>query len=115
VQEKEILKELLLIELEDMKSFDEDPMGFILRKYVSLNEIMIELMTRSYRDYLYGVYIVAPKPTTFKIVLHNKQYFYLMYLGPTYQASVAGKNYYLSDLGEKERCIVAILHLYQSI
>jgi len=108
VQEKEILKELLLIELEDMKSFDEDPMGFILRKYVSLNEIMIELMTRSYRDYLYGVYIVAPKPTTFKIVLHNKQYFYLMYLGPTYQASVAGKNYYLSDLGEKERCIVAI-------
>jgi len=108
---KEILKELLLVELEDMKSFDEDPMGFILRKYVSLNQTMVELMTRAYRDYLYGVYIVAPKPTTFKIVLHNKQYFYLMYLGPTYQASVAGKNYYLSDLGEKERCIVAISKL----
>ena len=111
MQEKEILKELLLVELEDMKSFDEDPMGFILRKYVSLNQTMVELMTRAYRDYLYGVYIVAPKPTTFKIVLHNKQYFYLMYLGPTYQASVAGKNYYLSDLGEKERCIVAISKL----
>lgn len=108
MKETEILKQLLLIEIEDMKTFDDDPMGFILRKYKSLNDTMIDLMTRSYRDYLYGVYIVAPKPTTFKIVLHNKQYFYLVYLGPTYQASVAGKNYYLSDLGEKERCIIAI-------
>ena len=108
MDQKEILKQLLLVELEDMKTFDDDPMGFILRKYTSLNDIMIELMTRSYKEYLYGVYIVAPKPTTFKVVLHNKQYFYLVYLGPTYEASVAGKNYYLSDLGEKERCIVAI-------
>jgi hypothetical protein len=72
---------------------------------------MIELMTRSYRDYLYGIYIIAPKPTTFKVVLHNKQYFYLAYLGPTYEATVAGKNYYLSDLGERERCTVAISKL----
>lgn len=108
MDQKEILKQLLLVELEDMKTFDDDPMGFILRKYKSLNDTLIELMTRSYKEYLYGVYIVAPKPTTFKVVLHNKQYFYLVYLGPTYEASVAGKNYYLSDLGEKERCIVAI-------
>ena len=92
-------------------SFEDDPMGFILRKYVSLNEILSELMTPSFRDYVDGIFIVAPKPTTFKILLHNGQYFFLTYLGKAYEATIAGRNYYLIEIGEKERSMMAISRL----
>lgn len=107
----EILRMLLQEVDEDPKTFEENPMEFILDKYISLNNIMTELMTDSYREYLDAVFIVSPKPTSFKIVLHNAQYFYLTYMGPAYEASVAGKNYYLSNVGEKERCMLAISKL----
>ena len=106
-----ILKLLLQEVDEDPKTFEENPMEFILDKYISLNNIMTELMTDSYREYLDAVFIVSPKPTSFKIVLHNGQHFFLTYMGPVYEASVAGKNYYLSNIGEKERCMLAISKL----
>ena len=34
------------------KAFEEDPMGFILKKYASLNDIMTELMTKDFKEYL---------------------------------------------------------------
>lgn len=96
---------------EKVETFEDNPMEFILRKYQTLNAALIELMSESYREYLDAVFIVAPKPTSFKIVLHNGQYFYLTYMGPVYEASVSGKKYYLSNVGEKERCMLAISKL----
>ncbi len=111
----DILKHILLQEFErmqpDISTFEDDPMQFILRKYPGLNETLTYLMTPSFQDYLTGVYIMAPKPTTFKIVLHNGQFFFLQFTGKTYQATVAGKNYYLMSIGEKERCMLAIARL----
>lgn len=91
--------------------FEKDPMRFILNKYASLNEILTQLMTPSFIEYLNGIFIVAPKPTTFKIDLHNGQYFFLTYLGKAYQATIAGKNYYLMTVGEKQLCMQAISRL----
>jgi hypothetical protein len=62
---------------------------------------------------------MAPKPTTFKILLHNGQYFFLTYLGVpdksdkagVYEATIEGKRYYLAGIGETERCMVAIARL----
>ena len=105
-----ILKSLILkeeeVENKKLTAFEEDPMGFILNKYVSLNELMTELMTDSFREYLTAIFIVAPKPTTFKVVLHNGQYFFLTYLNTAYQATISGKNYYLLTLGEIGRAHV---------
>ena len=56
-------------------SFDKDPMGFILKKYHSLNILLEELMTPAFREYVTAIFIQAPKPTTFKVVLHNSQFF----------------------------------------
>jgi hypothetical protein len=69
------------------------------------------LMTPAFKDYVTGIYIVAPKPTTFKIVLHNGQYFTLTFLGKAYEASVAGKKFYLQTIGERERATNAIARL----
>jgi hypothetical protein len=92
-------------------SFEADPMGFILKKYHGLNELMIELMTSDFKEYVDGIFIMAPKPTTFKIQLHNGQFFFLVYLGKAYEATIEGKKYYLMGLGEKERCMTAIARL----
>lgn len=98
-------------EKKELSPFEEDPMGFILKKYNTLNELLTELMTESFQDYLNAIFIVAPKPTTFKILLHNGQYFFLTYLEKAYQATISGKNYYLMTTGEKQLCMQAIARL----
>jgi len=104
---RDIIKRLILKEVEMMEpkvqTFEDDPIGFILKKYPSMTETLQMLMSSAYKDYITGIYITAPKPTTFKIVLHNDQDFYLTYLGKAYEASVAGKKFYLQTVGEKER------------
>jgi hypothetical protein len=92
-------------------TFEDDPMSFILKKYVTLNQMMEELMTPDFKEYVDGIFIVAPKPTTFKVLLHNGQYFFLTYLGKAYQSTIEGRNYYLVEIGEKERAMVAISRL----
>lgn len=96
-----------------VRSFEEDPMMYILKKYPSLAETLTLLLTDAYKDYVTGIYIIAPKPTTFKIVLHNGQFFYLRYLGKAYEAKVLGRRYYLLTIGDKERAILAIAGLLE--
>ena len=94
--------------------FDKDPMGFILKKYHTLNELLAELMTPDFKEYITAIFIQSPKPTSFKIVLHNTQYFFLTYMmDDTYEAVIAGKRHYLSSIGEKERAMKGISRLLQ--
>jgi hypothetical protein len=115
----DILKKLLLQE-EDLekdkmetppKTFEDDPMNFILTKYDGLKEIMSELMSEDFEELLTGIYILAYKPTQLKIVLHNGQYFFMTFMGEAYQATVSGKNYFLLNTGEKQRAMMAISRL----
>lgn len=93
-------------------AFEKDPMGFILKKYHSLNEIMIELMTKDFKEFVDAIFYIAPKPTTFKIQLHNGQSFFMTYMkDDIYEAIISGKRYYLAGIGEKERCMMAIARL----
>jgi len=92
-------------------TFESNPLEFMLMKYPSLKETLVELLTEDFRDYLTGIYIMAPKPTVFKIVLHNNQYFYLTWMGKNYEAKVSGKKYYLSSIGDLERATIGIAEL----
>lgn len=98
----------------EQQLFEEDPINYILKKYPSLTATLTMLMTKDFKDYLTGIYIVAPKPTTFKMVLHNGESFTLAFLGKAYEAKVAGKKYYLLTIGEKERAIIAIARLLEN-
>jgi len=93
------------------KTFEDDPMNFILKKYSTLNDILIEVMGDNYKEYLLGIYVIADKPSCFKIVLHNNQYFFMTFMGKAYQATIAGKNYFLLNVGEKQRAMIAITRL----
>jgi len=116
----DILKKLLLQEEEQEdkermetspKTFEDDPMNFILAKYDGLKEIMSELMSEDFEELLTGIYILVYKPTQLKIVLHNGQYFFMTFMGEAYQATVSGKNYFLLNTGEKQRAMMAISRL----
>ena len=115
VSNNDILKTILLNELDRMEpetsTFEDDPMQFILKKYAGLKNTLDYLMTESFIEYTTGIYVVAPKPTTFKVVLHNGQFFFLQFMGKAYEATVEGRKYYLMSIGEKERCMVAISRL----
>lgn len=94
-------------------SFEDNPLEFILQKYPSLDATLSDLMTQNYRDYITGVYVMAPKPTTFKILLHNGQEFYLIYGPQAYIAKISGKKYNLMNLKEEEFAITALAALLE--
>lgn len=103
-----------LLEEEDeakVVSFEEDPLNYILKSYPSLTETLVMLMSDAFKDYITGIYILANKPTTFKVVLHNGQEFLLTYLGRAYEATVQARRYYLMTIGEKESAVMAIRDL----
>jgi hypothetical protein len=105
------VEDFIQTQAEKIIKFEDDPMAYILQKYPSLKETLIDLMTEGFKDYITGVYVMAPKPTTFKILLHNGQQFYLIYAKDSYIAKIAGKKYYLLNLGEEEYAIKAIADL----
>jgi len=73
---------------------------------------MIELMTKDFREFVDAIFYIAPKPTTFKIQLHNGQSFFMTYMkDDIYEANISGKKYYLAGIGEKEMCMMAIARL----
>jgi hypothetical protein len=94
-------------------SFEDNPLEFILQKYPSLDATLSDLMTQNYRDYITGVYVMAPKPTTFKVLLHNGQEFYLIYGPQAYIAKISGKKYNLMNLKEEEFAITALAALLE--
>jgi len=116
---KKLVLDLLEQEVEDfiqtqaekVIEFEDDPMAYILNKYPSLKDTLTDLMTKHFGDYVTGIYVMAPKPTTFKVLLHNGQFYYLTYAKDSYIAKIQGKKYYLLDLGAEEYAIKAIADL----
>jgi hypothetical protein len=96
---------------ESIPSFEEDPIQYILYSYPTLKDSLDQLLTKDFLDYITGIYIIAPIPTTFKVILHNNQFFYMIYMGRTWVAKVAGKKYYLLNVGERGRATEAIARL----
>ena len=93
-------------------TFESNPLEFILQKYPTLTKTLVDLLTEDFRDYITGVYIMAPKPTTFKIVLHNNRYFHLIFMGDDkYEAKISGKKYWLAKLGEFQEATMSIADL----
>ena len=112
------LKQIIKEEIEDFKAsepltFEGNPLEFILQKYPSLDDTMVDLLTPSFRDYVTGIFIIAPKPTTFRILLHNSQDFHLIYGPRAYVAKIAGKKYDLMNLSEEEFAINSIAQLLE--
>jgi len=93
-------------------TYESNPLEFMLMKYPTLTKTLTDLLTENFRDYITGVYIMAPKPTVFKIVLHNNRSFHLIFMGDNkYEAKVSGKKYWLASVGDFENAVMSIADL----
>lgn len=80
----------------------------VLEKFPSLKEIIVNLLTDQYEIFVTDIQWVAPKPTTFRIVLGNGEPVMLTYSPRSWIAQIEGKKYYLLNLSEEEAATEAI-------
>ena len=67
----------------------------VLVKFPKLKDVIIDLLTDQYEIFMTNIEWVAPRPTTFRIVLGNNENFLLTYTERSWIAQIEGKNYYL--------------------
>ena len=82
-----------------------------LTKFPELKQILVDLLTTEFDNFLSSIDWVAPRPTTFRINLKNGQSFFLMYGKRSWIAQIEGKKYYLLNLPEEERAAEAIARI----
>lgn len=104
---KSIIREALV---DDPKALAR--IGLLTKRFPLLKKTLSDLMSDSFIHYIKDVDVVAPKPTTFNVILKNGLDFQLVYNGAkknkNFDAKIAGKKYDLTNLGEEERATNAI-------
>ena len=83
----------------------------VLVKFPTLNDIIVKLLTDQFELFLKDIEWVAPRPTTFRIILANDQVFYLIYTDRTWIGKVEGKKYYLLNISEEQNCVESIARI----
>ena len=91
----------------------ESPMNVMLARFPQLRQALEKLLSMQFRIFVNDIQWVAPKPTTFKIVLPNGQYFTLIWNTEDFIAKVAGMKYDMLTLKERERATKAVANLLQ--
>ena len=83
----------------------------VLAKFPILKKVVTDLITDQYEMFISDIQWVAPRPTTFKIVLANGQFFYFIYTERSWIAQVEGKKFYLLNLNEEEQASESIARI----
>jgi hypothetical protein len=85
----------------------------MIERFPELKQTLVKLLSDQFRLFVEDIQWVAPKPTTFKVILPNKQYFNLIWNTEDFIAKVSGMKYDMLTLQERERAIKAISELVQ--
>jgi len=83
----------------------------VLGKFPNLKRVIIDLFTEQYELFIEDIQWVAPKPTTFRIILANGESFFLHYTPRSWVATVEGKKYYLASLGEEQQAVQTLARI----
>jgi hypothetical protein len=83
----------------------------VLDKFPTLKQTIKDLLTDQYEIFIKSIEWVAPRPTTFRVVLANDETFILVYYPRSWVAQIEGKKYYLLNLNEEETAATAISRL----
>jgi hypothetical protein len=89
------------------------PMNVMLARFPQLRQALEKLLTMQFRIFVDDIQWVAPKPTTFKIILPNQQYFNLIWNTEDFIAKVSGIIYDMLTLKERERATKEVAELLQ--
>lgn len=77
----------------------------ILGKFPTVKKTLVDLLTPEFGEFVKDVKWVAPKPSTFEVVLQNGERFFLKWLGKSFSTQVAGKSYDLSKVSEYQQAL----------
>lgn len=91
----------------------ESPMNLMLARFPELRQTLEKLLTMQFRIFVNDIQWVAPKPTTFKVILPNNQFFNLIWNTEDFIAKVSGVKYDMLTLKDRERATKAIAELLQ--
>jgi hypothetical protein len=83
----------------------------VLGKFPELKKVIVDLLTHQYEVFMTDIQWVAPRPTTFRIVLGNGENFILIYTERSWIAKVEGKKFYLLNLSEEEQAAESIARI----
>jgi hypothetical protein len=83
----------------------------VLEKFPELKKILIDLLTNQYEIFVTDIQWVAPRPTTFRIVLANGETFILTYTPRSWIATIEGKKYYLLNISEEQQAAQSIARI----
>jgi hypothetical protein len=112
---KALAKQALIpksIDLDKGNDVSLDALKFpVLGKFPELKKVIVDLLTQQYEIFLTDIQWVAPRPTTFRIVLGNGENFILIYTERSWIAKVEGKKYYLLNLSEEEQAAESIARI----
>tara|TARA_B100000900_G_scaffold359455_1_gene330938 strand:+ start:1325 stop:1843 length:519 start_codon:yes stop_codon:yes gene_type:complete len=103
--------------LADAKEIEDIVTKFpVINKFPPLKAVMDDLFDFQYEPFVKDIQWVAPRPTTFRVMLVNGADFYLIYQGESagkgiFIAQVAGKKYFLESLPEEQQASEAIARL----
>ena len=111
---RQVYKSTSLVNLDSSEDIDvslETEKFPMLLKFPELKRVLVDFLTNQYEIFIKDIQWVAPKPTTFRIVLANGEVFYLIYAVRSWIAKIEGKKYYLLNLNEEESAIEAIARM----
>jgi hypothetical protein len=77
----------------------------MLSKFPSLKQAVESLLTNQYGEFVEEILWVAPRPSTFRVELKNKQNFILKWTGKGFEAQIQGKRYYINKLADFEQAL----------
>ena len=80
----------------------------ILGKFPPVKKALTRLFTSEFDEFIEDVKWVAPKPSTFTVVLKNGQTFNLRWMGKDFDANIEGKNYYIGSVSTYQQALDAI-------
>ena len=104
---KEEIRELLeeafyeVLSEQELKTASQE----ILGKFPTLKRQLIALFTAEYEEFVDEVKWIAPKPSTFQVVLQNGEKFFLKWNGAGFEAQIAGKKYTLNYVSEFQQAL----------
>lgn len=100
----------ILAEQAVLKTSSQETLG----KFPTLKRTLVDLLTTEYDQFVNDVKWVAPKPSTFEIILQNGERFFLKWSGKNFIIQVAGKSYDLGLVSEYQQALNRVNELLKT-
>jgi len=86
----------------------------ILGKFPTLKRQLVALLSAEFSTFVDEIKWIAPKPSTFQVVLTNGEKFFLKWNGAGFEAQITGKKYALNYVSEFQQALDKLNEILKS-